>query len=126
LVLFVEGTVPVAEREEVRRIAVACAEALGLQPEWLRRRGRTQVVALARHLTWWLVRRRTVLSYPQIGRLFGRHYSTVVTAVADHGPRFEQGGEHAELTALLEARLDAGRPTVPAVLPVLVDHDPGD
>ena len=102
----VVGTVA-ADRAEARRIIEVVAQALGLRPERIRRHDRTQVAALARFLAWWLVRRRTTLTYPQIGRLFDRHHSTVISAIDRYGPGFEPSGQYAELAALVEARLDA-------------------
>ncbi len=46
-------------------------------------RGRTRVVALARHELWWELRHHGTLafSYEEIGRLFGRNHTTVLHGV---------------------------------------------
>lgn len=44
-------------------------------------RSRLKTVAKARHAAWWLCRRTTDLSYPQLGKLFGRDHTTIINGV---------------------------------------------
>jgi hypothetical protein len=45
---------------------------------------RDQLVTAARHHAMWLLREHTRYSLPQIGRLFGRDHSTVISGIAHH------------------------------------------
>ncbi len=44
-------------------------------------RGRTRNVARARHELWWELRRNPGMSFGEIGRLFDRNHTTVMTGV---------------------------------------------
>jgi len=53
----------------------------GVQPEQILSRSRDRTVTVARAIAMYLVRRHTLLSFPEIGRLFGnKNHSTVLMA----------------------------------------------
>ena len=47
----------------------------------LKSRNNAQAIVLPRQITMYLARTLTAASYPEIGRKFGKHYSTVIYAV---------------------------------------------
>lgn len=55
----------------------AASFATGVSHECLFQRRRDRKIARARQLAWWLARRFTGLSFPQIGAFSGRDHSTV-------------------------------------------------
>jgi chromosomal replication initiator protein len=62
----------------IRTVASAC----DVTPIDVRSRRRNKHIVLARHTGMWLTRRTTPLSYPAIGRAFGRRdHSSVMHAV---------------------------------------------
>jgi hypothetical protein len=109
--------IPTDKLAEVRRIIETVAEAFELKPEWIRKQNRVQVVVLARHMAMWFARRRTDLSYPLLAKAFDRHHTTVIDALQSSGESFEPGGSFAEITAQVEARLDAQRDAANAPVP---------
>jgi chromosomal replication initiation ATPase DnaA len=76
-----------------------CRDLLELVEEVAARRGvlvsqvcgtaRTLSVSRARHETWWRIRHHPERSYSffEIGRLFGRHHTTIMAGVATHARR---------------------------------------
>lgn len=54
-----------------------------LPPGSLRGRRRDAALVQARHLAYWIARRRYHYTYPEIGRIADRHHTTVLEAV--HG-----------------------------------------
>lgn len=44
-------------------------------------RDRSARITLIRHIAMWLLRNFTPMSYPEIGRIFGRDHTTVICAV---------------------------------------------
>ena len=52
-----------------------------VSPEDLISGGRTKCLAEARHVLFFLARELTSLSYPELGRAFGRDHTTVLSAV---------------------------------------------
>jgi chromosomal replication initiator protein len=67
--------------QHVRPSLAFAAQAWGVSVEALTAEGRSQSVADARALAMWIVRRTFGYSYPELGRIFGRHHSTCITAV---------------------------------------------
>ena len=70
-------------------IVAAVVRATGVTEAELRGRGRRRRVADARHLTWWLLHRLLGHSASQLGRDWGRHHATVLSALdkVDHWHR---------------------------------------
>ncbi len=62
-------------------IAQATADHFGMPREQLTSRDRHKSVAFARQMAMYLIRQTLQLSYPEIGRLFGRDHTTVMHAV---------------------------------------------
>jgi chromosomal replication initiator protein len=60
------------------QILSAVAEAFAVNPGALLSPWRVASVTEARHAAAWLLRRLTALSYPEIGRVLGRHHATVM------------------------------------------------
>lgn len=50
-----------------------------------------RAVAWPRQEAMWELRQRTSMSYPQIGRKFGRDHSTAIWACRQHEKRMEEG-----------------------------------
>ncbi len=65
----------------VARILERVAEDYGLQVEQLKGRSHVPHVVSARHVAMYLARRLGPRSFPQVGRAFNRHHSTVIYAV---------------------------------------------
>lgn len=79
------GPKPEATPEDAltaHRLLAASAQAFGWRVDDLTGSSRTPGMVHARHIAMYLVRARTSLSLPQIGRLFGgRDHTTVLHAV---------------------------------------------
>ena len=59
----------------------AAARRFGVSPDAIRARGKTKTVNLARAVAMYVARSLTELSYPELGKIFGRDHSTVISAV---------------------------------------------
>jgi len=70
------------ERYAYSRTTQAVCTVVGVSPYVLPLPGRRQPHARCRQAIFWLLRQLTDLSYPQIGKLFDRHHTTVM-----HGER---------------------------------------
>jgi len=64
------------------RIMLAVCDRFGVTLAELRSHSRNALLVRARHAAMWAIRHQTSLSYPQIGRLFDRHHTSVMHAVA--------------------------------------------
>jgi chromosomal replication initiation ATPase DnaA len=94
-----------ADEVTADRIIDAAAQAHGWTRADLLGPWRSPSVVWARHLAMYLVRSRTSLSLPAIGRLFGdRHHTTILNAVRNIADRVidEDAGTRAAI-----ARIDA-------------------
>jgi chromosomal replication initiation ATPase DnaA len=76
-----------------QRILSAVADAFAVTPEALLSPWRVASVAEARHAAAWLLRRLTRLSYPEIGRLLGRHHATVMAGERAFAAKRERAAE---------------------------------
>jgi chromosomal replication initiator protein len=61
-------------------ITVAVCDALDITPRDLNESRRSRVVT-ARHMVWYIYRQMTAMSYPEIGRYFGKDHSTIIHGV---------------------------------------------
>lgn len=111
------------------QIIAEVADEFGYTVDELVGPSKARAVSTARSVAMYAVRKKTDLSFPEIGKLFNRDHSTIVTGcgrveklLSDHGVTLEQVVEHlpeplrkhdehmrfveweAELTALLEDR----------------------
>ena len=65
----------------IDRLLDAVAESYGISRRRLRANRRYRLDAEARHVAMYLIRRHAPeMSYPDIGRLFGRHHTTAISA----------------------------------------------
>jgi chromosomal replication initiator protein len=76
-----------------QRILSAVAEAFAVNPEALLSPWRVASVIEARHAAAWLLRRLTALSYPEIGRVLGRHHATVIAGERAFAAKRAKAGE---------------------------------
>jgi chromosomal replication initiator protein len=78
----VEG-VPVHNQTDERHVEIMqlISECFAVPVDTLTSRRRTRGVAFPRMVAMYLCRRVTLASFPVVGRLFGRHHSTVVRDV---------------------------------------------
>lgn len=77
---------PQTPRERLMRMVAAVADEHGVEPREIMSGSRRKAPSRARQDCWARLRREG-LSYPQIGRMFGRDHSTVVYGVQ----RWERG-----------------------------------
>jgi chromosomal replication initiator protein len=61
-------------------ITTTVCEAFGITARELMQ-GRSARVVRARHMVWWLCRQMTDMSYPDLGRYFGRDHTTIIYGV---------------------------------------------
>lgn len=85
-------------------IVNAVSAEYNILPRWLYAYRRSTRIAEARKVAMYLVRHHTDLSLPQIGTVFGRDHTTVLSAVVKVGQR---RGEDADFSAALD-RIMAG------------------
>ena len=69
---------------------MACADTEGVDIDDVLGPCRRRPVVYARHRAMFICRRHLGLSYPVIGRLFGRDHTTVMHGVREHGKRLRQ------------------------------------
>ncbi len=115
----------------VRRVVLAAAAVFGVLDEDIYGPDLHVPIPRARHAAWWLCRREASMSYPQIGRAFGRNHSSIVTGVvrlerrlaAGERLRLEPGGPRVPLSTLLERIAASARSAAPATTPEMNDDD---
>ena len=79
----VNDEIRTAEAQATTVTAVrAVVAATGVPASHILGRRRTHEISDARAVACWVLRDTTALSYPAIGRLFGRHHTTVMYAVS--------------------------------------------
>lgn len=93
------------------QILAAVAGAFGLQVPVLTGTSRTRIAVHARQIAMYLCRTRLALSYPTIGRLFGRDHTTAMYAI-----RKIDGALEADLR--LQIELHVCQQTLPDLPPV--------
>lgn len=76
-------------RPSIRAIAEAVAAQHGLSLTDLISPQRRRGITLARHEAMWEIRRQTSRTFPEIGRLFNRHHTTVLNACRVHQQRLD-------------------------------------
>jgi chromosomal replication initiator protein len=57
------------------------ANFFGITSDEIMSRSRRQRIAMARHVTFYIMRRVGMCSYPQIGKAFGYDHTTILSAV---------------------------------------------
>jgi hypothetical protein len=82
-----------ANRERAKAIQYDVSVASGVHVSKLRARGRTPEVVLPRAFAFWLVRRLTKLSYPEIGVQLGQFHHTSVMFSCEKIQRMFDAGE---------------------------------
>lgn len=82
---------------EIEQIVAAY---FGITPADLHSSRRTKTVSAARMVTAFLARRRTQMSYPEIGRFMGKNHSSIVLAVQRMEKLLAEGGKIAWMTAM--------------------------
>ena len=95
-------------REEMRQILIAVSEVWGVSVEEIIERDRHKTVSEARCVVYWLARKTTRLSYPEIGRAVGNRDHTTILAGAVMIERRRKAD--AWLSANLNAILDVLNP----------------
>lgn len=85
------------------------ADHFGLTVEQILKGGRTQYVALARHMAFYLFRTTLKLSLPQIGLRFNRDHATVLYGYRRIARLIQSDPEMASVIALMEAELRGAR-----------------
>lgn len=96
---------------KARTIQAAVARAWDLSIEEVRGRTRIPYVDGARVAAYWIARHATGMSYPQIGRQFGRDHTTILSGVrrADALRRSDQDFAENLFDALADVRDDLDR-----------------
>ena len=87
-------------RYDADRIIDRACDTLLVSRQVLVGRRRTQPLALWRQFVMWQIRANTCLSYPQVGRLFGRDHTTVLHAVTQINEALADG--HPDVHALFD------------------------
>ena len=72
----------------VDKIFSAVYQKYGISKEDLTGKKRTKEIANARHITIYLIRELTEMSYPNIGKLFGRDHATVIASYNSVTPKY--------------------------------------
>jgi chromosomal replication initiator protein len=88
-------------------IEAAVAAYFGISVADLHSSRRTRTVSTARMLTMFLARRRTQMSYPEIGRAMGKNHSSVVLAVQRMEQLLSAGGKLEWMTPMGAKSMDA-------------------
>jgi chromosomal replication initiation ATPase DnaA len=80
-----------------KRIAISIAKAYGLSWKDITSPRRLKRIVMARQHAWWLMRKHTKLSYPQMAKVFGDFdHTSVMHGVARHQRRVDAGETLAE------------------------------
>ncbi|MEE9281024.1 MAG: DnaA/Hda family protein [Myxococcota bacterium] len=95
------GPIKVAPEEVVSTVA----RHFNLRQRDLRSSSRSQRIARPRQIAMYLVRQHCALSYPEIGRRFGRHHTTALHSVRLIRRRLDESGSLRTAVALLEKEL---------------------
>ena len=88
----------------VARIIMAAAEAFGFSASALLGKDRSKSVKEARLAAYLVARRCTRLSYPELGRAFGKNHTTVLAGVQSMEAQCARDPGLAEIVALLVER----------------------
>jgi chromosomal replication initiator protein len=88
------------------------ARHFGLRVRDLRSASRSPRVSTPRHIAMYLVREHCNLSFPEIGRRFARHHTTVIHGCRAAERRLEENGSAAAAIRLLEKEVEALREEV--------------
>jgi len=88
----------------VARIVAATAEAFGLDPSDLLGKDRSKSVKEGRQAAYLVARRCTRLSYPELGRAFGKNHTTVLAGVRSMGAQCARDPGLNEMVTLLVER----------------------
>lgn len=83
------------------------AHAYTLTVDDLTGRDRHKNTAEARLVAYWLLRTRTSLSFPEIGRVLGKDHTSVMSGVRKCGARREKDSAFGEFTDKLAVAVDA-------------------
>lgn len=78
-------------RSAWQRIAREVSLVTGVSLKEMRSSWRATHICAARHEAWWRMRHELSLSYPQIGRLWGRDHTTILNGVRKHQARIDAG-----------------------------------
>ena len=65
----------------VDRILEKVSQKYGISVEDIKGRKRTKEIALVRHRSIYIIRKLTDLSFPAIGKLFGRDHTTIMASL---------------------------------------------
>lgn len=101
-------TLPLGGLPEIGAIAQLVAARFGVRLADVFSRDRHKQVTLVRHVTWWIARRVTLASFPELGRAMGnRDHTTVMAACRRVDELLEQDRER-WWPILSELLLEAG------------------
>lgn len=90
--LLARGGLPrpvVFPAEKTRQIIGAVAGAYDIPVDLMMSRRRFQEWVVPRQMVYWLIRRLTGKSYPEIGRLLGRDHATILSGVRKAEQRYQ-------------------------------------
>ena len=107
---------PWARGNPAERVVAAVVTFFGLAVSDLIGRSRTRQTVLARHLAWWLLRYRTQMSFPEIGRFTRHDHTGVMSGVRRISRDRKVAGTNVQLF------ID----DIGAMLPPVVDHKDPD
>jgi hypothetical protein len=93
--------------EIVKRIQIVCAEAYGITRAILLSDRRHKDFIAPRHVAIYLTRTITLMTFPQIGRRFGRDHSTAIFAFNKISTRIEADPDFAHLIDKMRKRVGA-------------------
>ena len=91
--------------DAMRAILAAVANIYGISVNDLHGRSRTKGIAEARALACYLAKRCTILSYPEIGSVLGRHHTTIMALVDSAGRIARKDARFAEVLSGLSGQL---------------------
>lgn len=72
---------PLPENVKIEKILSAVTKKYGVSLEELKGKKRSREIALARHIAIYIVRQMTEKSYPEIGKIFNRDHTTVLSSI---------------------------------------------
>lgn len=89
-------------------IITATADKYQFRVQELKQLSRRKDIVKARHIAMYLCRALTDLSYPELGRLFERHHTTVIHAVDKIRVAVRKDGDLSEEVATIMQHIEKG------------------
>ncbi len=100
---IISGTEP--QSRKIDRIISMVSQHTGISEEEIKGKKRTKEIAMARHICIYMLRTQTELSFPSIGKIFGRDHSTIMYSIDLIQNRIDVDGAFAREMSDLESEI---------------------